>query len=366
MITNNYRFLALAFTFTLTFASMAIAQRIQTVDTEGNPVGYASVANADNGNVIGATDLKGFLNIGGGVKNLSISHVAFSPVVVSVQSLPSNGIIVLTDAKFELPEVTVKKKEFVYVQTYYRVFMMFDDTLMYYRSGITDNTYNIRKKTVSSQHEHFSKAKMGLVKFILDGILGGVIDNYSNLSTNNICLSNEDGKLTLKKEEANRQRVLFKDTLVGYIVDDHADHLRRLSIDNETYTRLYHADKDSEKKAKKREKRNEQKKNETSTRYMVYQIDDDGNCRPEDFVSKQIRSDYDKYSNINKKDEHHTMLVEIFSTDRAYVDKEELKEKKRENKIKMDYNSVMQFEKNHGIPPLPDNALKSLQEIVNK
>ncbi|MBQ4294747.1 MAG: hypothetical protein II755_04085 [Prevotella sp.] len=363
---NKIYFRALVLAFALAFASMAMAQRIQTVDTEGNPVGYASVANADNGNVIGATDLKGVLENVGGAKNISISHVAFTPVVVSVASLPPDGTIVLTDAKFELPEVTVKKKEYVYVQTYYRVFLMFDDTLMYYRSGVTDNTYNIRKKTVSSQHEHFSKAKMGLLKFILDGIVGGVIDDYSNLSTNNVCLGNNDGKLTLEKEEANRQRVLFKDTLVGYIVDDHDDHLRRLSIDNETYSRLYHADKDSEKKAKKREKRKEQRKNEVSTRYMVYQIDDDGNCRPEDFVSKQIRTDYDKYSNINKKEEHHTMLVEIFSTDRAYVDKDELKEKKRENKIKMDYNSLMQFEKNHGIPPLPDNALKSLQEIVNK
>ena len=99
---------------------------------------------------------------------------------------------------------------------------------------------------------------------------------------------------------------------------------------------------------------------------MVYQIDDDGKCRPEDFVSKQIRFDYDKCSRALKKDEHHRLWVEVYSTDRAYVDKKELKEKIRDNKVKMDYQNLMEFEKNHGIPPLPENAQKSLQELVSK
>ncbi|MBO4850698.1 MAG: hypothetical protein J5529_07310 [Prevotella sp.] len=364
MKTFNYR--AWMLTLFVAFASMVMAQKIQTVDTEGNPVGYASVINADNGKVIGTTDLEGFLDNVGGARSISITHVAFSPMVVNMGSLPSDGRIVLQDAKFELPEVTVKKKEFVYVQTYYRVFQMFDDTLMYYRAGITDNTYNIRKKTISTQHEHFSKAKYAVLKVVLGGLVGGVLDDYSNLSTKNLCLGNNDGKLTLEKEGANRQRVLYNDTLVGFIVDDNTDHLRRLSIDNKAYRKLYHADNDSEKKAKKREKRDEQHMNEVSTRYMVYQIDDDGKCRPEDFVSKQIRFDYDKYSRVLKKDEHHRLWVEVYSTDRAYVDKKELKEKIRENKVKMDYQNLMEFEKNHGIPPLPENAQKSLQELVSK
>ena len=71
---NKIYFRALVLAFALAFASMAMAQRIQTVDTEGNPVGYASVANADNGNVIGATDLKGVLENVGGAKNISISQ----------------------------------------------------------------------------------------------------------------------------------------------------------------------------------------------------------------------------------------------------------------------------------------------------
>ena len=351
------------------FASISVqAQKIQTVDTEGNPVGYASVSDADNGRLIGTTDLKGYLADVGGVRSIAITHVAFNPQVVTVGTLPPDGRITLQDANFELPEVTVKKKEFIYVQTYYRVFLMSDDTLIYYRSGVTDNAYNIRKKTVSSDHDHFSKAQFGILKFTLDNLVGGMINRYSDLSINNVALKSKDSasKLKLVKETPERQRVLYQDSLIGYLVDDKKDHKRRLSIDNNLYKKFYHADNDSERKAKKREKRNEKKKNETSTRYMVYNLDDDGNCGVADFVSKQIHSDYDKYSKINKKDEHRRLWVEVYATDRAYVTKQELKEKKRENKMKMSYEALMQFERQHGIPAMPENTKKSLEELLSK
>ena len=344
------------------------AQKIQTVDTESNPVAYASVSNADNGKLIGTTDLNGFLADVGGARSIAITHVAFSPQVVTVSSLSQDGRITLQDAKFELPEVTVTKKEFIYVQTYYRLFMMTDDTLIYYRSGVTDNTYNIKKKTVSSDHEHFSKSKYGIMKFTLDNVLGGLINSYSDLSVNNLATKSKDSenKLTFERETPERQRILYQDTLIGYIVDDMKDHKRRLSIDNKLYAKLYHAETDSEKKAQKREKRNEKKKNEISTRYMVYNLDDDGNCGVADFVSKQIHSDYDKYSTLDKKDEHHRMWIEVYATDRAYVTKQELKEKKRENQVKMSYEALEQFERQHGIPPMPENTQKALKELVNK
>jgi hypothetical protein len=344
------------------------AQKIQTVDTEGNPVSYASVANADNGKIIGATDLHGILSDVGGARSISITHVAFSPQVVNMSSLPKDGRIILQDGKFDLPEVVVSKKELIYVQTYYRVIYMHDDTLVYFRAGVTDNVYDIKKKSVSSSHEHFSKAVYGILKFTLDKIAGGYMDKNSDLSTSNLCLSGveKNGKLTTESETDGRKTVKYNGEIVGFMVDDTKDHQRRLSIDNNLYRQLYHADNDSEKQAKKREKREESKKNEESTRYMVYDIDDDGHCGVADFVSKQVHTDYDQFSKMYKKDIHTRLWIEVYATDRAYVTKQELKEKKSDNKIKLTYENLLDFESQHGIPPMPENSQKSLAELMKK
>ena len=346
----------------------AQAQKIQTVDTEGNPVGYASVANADNGKIIGTTDLQGFLADVGGARSISITHVAFSPQVVTVSSLPQDGRIVLQDGSFELPEVTVSKKEQIYVQTYYRVIYMKDDTLVYYRSGVTDNEYNIRKKSVSASHDHFSKGQYGILKFTLDKLLGGLFNSYSDLSTQNLCLgtSEKRGNFTLKQETDTRKSIKYNDSIVGYMVDDLNDHQRRLSIDNVVYNNLYHADNDSEKKAKKRKEKEENEKNRVSTRYMVYNIDDDGHCGVADFVSKQVHVDYDRYSKIDKKFVHTRIWVEVFATDRAYVTKQELKEKKRDNKVNMTYEDLKEYERQKGVPALPDNVIASIEKLMSK
>jgi len=361
------RFWLLVAVFTLALNTQA--QKIQTVDTEGNPVGYASVSDADNGKVIGTTDLDGVLPDVGGVRSIAITHVAFNPQVVTVATLPQDGRIILQDAHRDLPEVTVKRKELIYVQTYYRVFMMHDDTLAYYRSGITDNEYNISKKSVSADHSHYSKAMNGILKFTFDKLLGGMFSRYSNLSVKSLFLGTPTGRekdIVLERETENRQRVNYKGQLIGYMVDDPADHQRRLSIDNVVYSELYHADTDSEKQAKKREKSKEKEKNMVSTRYMVYNIDDDGHCGVADFVTKQVHIDYDRYSETLKRWVHTRIWIEVFATDRCYVDKKELKEKKRSNEVKMTFENLQEFERQHQIPALPDNAMKSLQKLVNK
>ena len=57
-------------------AMSAQAQKLQTVDKDGQPVPYASIISED-GNIIGTTDLDGVLNDVKGAEVVSITHVAY-------------------------------------------------------------------------------------------------------------------------------------------------------------------------------------------------------------------------------------------------------------------------------------------------
>ena len=61
-----------------------------------------------------------------------------------------------------------------------------------------------------------------------NGRLIGMINRYSDLSINNVALKSKDSasKLKLVKETPERQRVLYQDSLIGYLVDDKKDHKR--------------------------------------------------------------------------------------------------------------------------------------------
>lgn len=54
----------------------------------------------------------------------------------------------------------------------------------------------------------------------------------------------------------------------------------------------------------------------------------------------------------------------IGTTDRAYVTKDELKQKKKENKTKMTYRNLLDFERSHHIPALPEAFQKRINEVI--
>lgn len=56
--------------------------------------------------------------------------------------------------------------------------------------------------------------------------------------------------------------------------------------------------------------------------------------------------------------------VFIGTTDRAYVTKAELKQKKKENKIKMTYRNLLDFERSHHIPALSEAFQKRINEVI--
>ena len=84
-------------------------------------------------------------------------------------------------------------------------------------------------------------------------------------------------------------------------------------------------------------------------------------------AARQIRpDDYDKYDKIYKKDEHIRIWLESYSIDREYVDKQELKEKKKANKVKMSWAAIQELESKHNIPVLPAKALEEIKKLFDK
>ena len=74
----------------------------------------------------------------------------------------------------------------------------------------------------------------------------------------------------------------------------------------------------------------------------------------------QAATSYDS----DKKGYHVNILLQVFTTDRAYVDKDELKQMKKDNKMNMTYQNLLEFERAHKIPALSDEFQKRIREVV--
>ena len=79
------------------------------------------------------------------------------------------------------------------------------------------------------------------------------------------------------------------------------------------------------------EKKEERQKDRVDQDFVVYRIDEKGNYSPEDLVMMQA---FTSYYNTKKKCNTYIMF-QLFTTDRAYVTKDELKQMKKDNKMKL-------------------------------
>jgi len=344
-------------------AMSAQAQKIQTVDKDGQPIPYASIF-TEAGDFIGTTDLEGFLNDVKGFDVVSITHVAYKSKTVRVSG---GDRVTLDDADFDLPEITVTKKPLVYVQTYYRLVYQNDDSEMpiyYYRAGVLNNSYDKRTKKASTDENHFSACNIGIFKTALNTVLNAHIKRMANLRMNKLETSMKNAykaiELAFVPDGPDKQRITDKFGTVGSVTDNHDKGERRYSYDTHQL-RLHEIQvTGSDKKKAKADKREERKKNRMDKDFIVYRIDEDGNYAPEDFVMSQVATSYD-----DEKDKSHTnIMMQVFTVERAYVTKDELKQLKKENKMKMNYQNLQQLERAHNIPPLPADLQKRINEVV--
>ncbi len=341
------------------------AQKIEVVDSDGNAVPYASVLTAD-AEYIGITDLEGVLADAKGAKSVTISHVAFKPKDVKLNGKDIR--ITLEDADFNLEEIVVQPKPMVYVQTYFRMYVYSEeDGIIYYRAGLTDNAYNPQTNKVSASTSHIAKAKKAYIKTIV-GMFGGLLDQLSQIKPTKleerILKKGKDIGLTITDLAPGKKRIADKWGTLGYITDDKEAGLRRFSYDFHKIILHYMEAKGMEKELAKMKTKDEKKKNRTETDYYVYQIDENGNYGPEDFVMLEDLTSYDEEE--DGKNVHHINGMQVYTIERAYVTKEELKQRKKANKMKMTMQNIKQFERQHNIPPLPASVQKAIDGMKNE
>ena len=341
----------------------AQAQRIRTIDKDGQPVPYVSVMTGD-AKIIGITDVDGVLADVKGAETVTVSHVAYKSKVYKIAG--KSGDITLEDADFDLPEIVVKKKPLVYVQTYYRMFYYDDeDGVSYYRVGLTDNVYDRKTKKLSASTANASKAKFGILKTTLNALIGGVMNRASQIRMTkreeSLVNKHKDVKLKITSEGPGRKRISDYKGTVGYIVDNQKTGERKISLDTHQVSLHSVEASGKAKKQAKQEKREASRKNRQESDFLIYRIDEAGNYQPEDFVMGQNMTSYDKER--DGKDIHTVLAMQVFTTDRACVDKAELKQLKKANKLKMTYQNIRQFERDHKIPALAPAIQQKLNEL---
>ena len=112
----------------------------------------------------------------------------------------------------------------------------------------------------------------------------------------------------------------------------------------------------------KKEKRDAKKQNRADTDYSIYRIDEDGNYGPEDFVMMESLNSYDKVD--DGETDHYINGLQVYAIERAYVTKEELKQRKKDNKMKMTLSNIQQFERKHNIPALSPAIQKAIEGLT--
>ena len=166
--------------------------------------------------------------------------------------------------------------------------------------------------------------------------------------------------VTFSPDGPGKQRITDKFGLVGTVTDNYDKGERRYSYDGHVMGRHLVQVKGSDKTKAKADKRDDRKKNRKDQDFILYRIDEKGNYSPEDFVMSQVAVSYD-----NEAEKSHTNnVMQVFTVERAYVTKDELKQIKKDNKMKMTYQNIIQFERGHHIPAIPADLQKHINEIV--
>lgn len=355
--------------------TVAMAQRIQVVDTDGMPIPTVCVTD-ENGALVGTTDYDGWLEDAKGKTPLYFSHLAFQDRCVALTDIV-NSQVVLEDFKYELGDVVVKPKELLYLQTYYRCIYVCDEGPIYFRAGVMDNTFEFAKKKITSKSKSVSRGKNGFYRFLLSTLAGRYVDNWAKLDTlstyNRLLKAVDKGKLAFSDTISGRCLVSDTISVLGYIEDDIDAKLKTTSFDFYTYNDRLDAAKEKEKEEKELEKNKgkEKKKDKKKKKkdragehgyYEVYRFDDDGNSTYADMVMKQLLVK----GHMERTDQDYIILLEVFNTGHSYIDKKEFKNTRKENEVEMDILELRQFEQAHNIPDLAPNLKAAVDKLFEK
>ena len=362
---NKILFLILA--ALMSFAFEVCAQSITVIDNDGVPVAYATVT-TEQGTLIGATDVNGLLQDTKGNNVLCFSHVAYKPVTVNVADL-TGGVVTMEEISYSLPDVAVKPKELLYMQTYYRLTYIDEEGPIYYRAGVIDNTYELANKKVSTKSRSISEGNSKLLKFLINTIGGRMIENrckIQKMSTYALVTCNKGkwAKLNITADSTGRKVIRDSVSLLGFIDEDKQDGTRTTAFNYWLFNR--HQDIEKEKNEKKKQKKEAElakKEEEEETSYFeVYRMDEEGRSTIGDFVMMQ---QLDKGIFDHSKKEY-ILILESYVTETAYIDKKEFKQRRKDNEVDKSYEDLLRYEKAHNIPPLPSHLRVQIDKLFTK
>ena len=290
-----------------------------------------------------------------GAGKVTVTHVAYKPQQVTVANL-TDGRITMEDIDYNLAEIVVKPKPFIYVEVFYRVYVYRNDSLCYFLSGIMPNAYDPQKKKKehgSYFHAHVEYcSKFGAAvtwgsraQSFHAGLIGGLMSKkqmkdeyFVTTDDSNPChwvYSNPEGKLGQFVRSGNQARL----TIDAGRMQMYANKIKG--------------------EKKKLEWRQEAGYEYQYTR--IYSISEGGESDLTRFVMDTDHWEYtDKKSRVK-------FIIENYATDHYYMDKDDFKAKKKE--LKETYKNVKTiegmeaYERQHNIPALPAAVRQATQKL---
>ena len=338
------------------------AQKIKTVDMDGNAVPLVSVL-TEEGNMIGVTDMNGELSDVKGASRIAVTHVAYKPQIVTVKDL-NDVRIVMQDVGYGLDEVVITPKPYLYAEYYYRAFRYVGDSLRAYSAGIVPAAFETNKnlkphvRSVWSSGTFANKATTWH-NVVLEGRVTDWIKNSSHERAD-VWLTNDKVKekyrATIKPDGQNRWIVQIPTKTVGQIVNSNG--LSRTTLDAGTM-QIYSNEVHGEKKMQKvREKRNYE--------YQYAEVHRLGEASDEeagilDHVMTMHHWEYDDSKG------RETDIIYIYTTDHGYTDQATFKARSKElNKGHagdMTLAELQEYERSHNVPELSPAQLKAIQAL---
>ena len=337
------------------------AQRIQVVDSDGFAIPLVTILNED-GIMIGTTNLEGVFDDLQGVDKVTLTHVAFKPQTVTVANLPSFGgteggrSITMEDNNYNMAEIVVKPKPYIYVEVFYRVYVYRNDSLCYFLSGIMPNAYDPQKKKLEhgsymqAYVEYYPKAGAALTwgaraQRYGAGLTGGLIskkrlkDEYfvttDDSNPSHWVYSNPEGKLGQFVRSGSQVRLTLDAGRMQMYVNKAKGETKML-----------------------------QKRQEAGYEYQytrVYSKNDEDEFDRTNFI---MDSDHWEY---NDKKSHVKFIIENYAADHGYMDKDDFKARKKELKETFKNVKTIQgledYERQHNIPELSNVTRQSIQKL---
>lgn len=345
-------------------ALSAQAQKIKTLDSDGNAIPLVSILTED-GVLIGTTDISGVLADVKGAEKIAVTHVAYKPQIVKVEEL-QGGLVVMEAVDYDLKEVVVTPKPYLYLEYYYRAFRYIGDSLRAYVSGIVPVAFDIKNKYKAKLRPIWSYGAFSNKAKSWHGVhMENMVENWAKKSSHKMAekwLKEEKGKekyrASIVADGPNRWRVEIPQQVVGQIV--HAGGQSRVTIDGakmQMYSNEVHGETKMLKKRKERD---------YAYQYSeIYSLANDDDLP--DLARHIMTMDHWEFNSSKGRE---IEIIYIYTTNHAFVDEGEFKARSKSlNKDRvgdMTFEELQAYAAEHKIPELAPTLIQVIQELKKR